>query len=78
MLFIDLLLLNCNGAKGVLVMAKKCLERAEDIFIDVMEKKTAVVNDQAPPLPARNKTTYSEECRESNGVATVRLVVTLS
>jgi len=64
-------------------MAKKCLERAEDIFIDVIEKKplsTMAVTDQAPPLPPRNET-HSEECKESNGIKqipTVRLVVALS
>lgn len=66
-------------------MAKKCLERAEDIFIDVTENEPAVcTNDQAPPLPARNMSNVSssfEEYKQSNGTEqtpTVRLVVTLS
>ena len=73
----DLVLLNRNGAKSVLVMAKKCLERAEDIFVDMIENKStmAVDDDHAPPLPTRCKN--SEE--QFNGTeSTVRLVVMLS
>ena len=78
----DLLLLNRNGAKRVLVMAKKCLERAEDIFIEMIENKpVSPANDQAPPpLPSRNLSSTSEQWRQSNGTEqdpTVRLVVTL-
>ena len=50
-------MLNRNGAKSVLVMAKKCLERAEDIFVDMIENKSTMVaaGDHAPPLPTRTK-----------------------
>lgn len=85
----DLLLLNRNGAKSVLLMARKCLERAEDIFLDVIEHKplsAATADSQAPPIPTRNMNNLSssmssEEWRQSNGAEqspTVRLVTTLS
>lgn len=58
-------------------MAKKCLERAEDIFVDMVENKstTVVTDDHTPPVPTRGKS--SEE--QLNGTEpTVRLVVMLS
>ena len=61
-------------------MAKKCLERAEDIFIDAIDNKVSVANDRPPPLPARNMCSSSEECKQSNGTEqtpTVRLVIIL-
>lgn len=71
-LFTDLLLLNHNGAKSVLVMAKKCLERAEDIYIDVIEKSpsstAALFSDQPPPLPSRDNLSFSDEWKKSNGI----------
>ena len=71
-------MLNRNGAKTVLVMAKKCLERAEDIFVDIIDKKPLLpaMADHPPPLPARGNS--FEECKQSNGTEqtpTVRLVV---
>lgn len=76
-----MLLLNRNGAKSVLVMAKKCLERAEDIFIDVIDNVPTVTTDQPPPLPSRNVSNVSsssDECKLSNGTEqtpTVTLVL---
>lgn len=79
----DMLLLNRNGAKSVLVMAKKCLERAEDIFIDVIDNTPVIAADQPPPLPSRNMSSMSssDDCKQSNGteqIPTVTLVVILA
>ena len=79
-IYADMLLLNRGGAKSVLVMAKKCLERAEDIFIDALENETfspaaAAVDSEPPPLPARYNSTESNGTEEA---PTVQLVVMLS
>ena len=78
-MFADLLLLNRNGAKRVLGMAKKCLERAEDIFVDIIENKPATVtDDHAPPLPTRGGKSSEEQSNGTEQAPTVRLVVMLS
>ena len=76
----DMLLLNRVGAKSVLMMAKKCLERAEDIFVDVLENETfspaaAVDSEPPPPLPARGNSSGSNGTEQA---PTVQLVVLLS
>jgi len=54
LLYTDLLVLNSSGAKSVLVMARKCLERAEDIFIDIIDNKKTLPEDKPPQLPPKN------------------------
>ena len=58
------------------MMAKKCLERAEDIFVEIIDNKpTMVADNQAPPLPTRGKSS-EEQCNGTE--STVRLVLMLS
>jgi len=47
--------LNGNGAKSVLLMARKCLERAEDIFLDIIDNNNKIISEDKPPqLPPKN------------------------